>query len=138
MGIRLREEANAARSGNMAKILIQPWFTIPDAEAALDFYEAAFGARIVYRLEEIRPDVVARLAVGDAEFWVSSGEREGDLGGKTVRMILVVDEPEAMFEQAIAAGATEVAPVGESHGWKLGRLTDPFGLDWEVGYQLTE
>jgi PhnB protein len=122
----------------MAKILIQPWLTVPDGEAALDFYQAAFGARIVYRLEEIRPDVVARLAVGEAEFWVSNGERKGDVGGGNVRMILVVPDPEAMFEQAIAAGAREVFPVGESHGWKVGRLTDPFGLDWEIGRQLED
>lgn len=120
----------------MAQISIQSWLTVTDGEAALDFYQAAFGARIVYRLEEIRPDVVARLAVGEAEFWVSSGEDKGNHGGGNVRMILVVDEPEAMFEQAIAAGAREVFPVGEAHGWKLGRLTDPFGLDWEIGYQL--
>lgn len=119
----------------MEKISIQPWLTVPDGEAALDFYEAAFGARIVYRLEEIRPDVVARLSVGEAEFWVSNGESKDDLGGN-LRMILVVPDPEAMFEQALVAGAKEIFPVGESHGWKLGRLTDPFGLDWEIGYQL--
>jgi PhnB protein len=122
----------------MAKILIQPWLTVADGEAVLDFYEAAFGARIVYRLEEIRPDVVARLAVGEAEFWVSSGEAHGPVGGGTLRMILVVADPEAVFEQAIAAGATEIFPVGTAHGWKLGRLTDPFGLDWEIGHRLDD
>jgi PhnB protein len=120
----------------MAQISIQPWLTVADGQAALDFYEAAFGARIVYRLEEIRPDVVARLAVGEAEFWVGSGKSKNDVGGGNIRMILVVDDPEAMFEQAIAAGAREVFPVGEARGWKLGRLTDPFGLDWEIGHQL--
>lgn len=120
----------------MAPISIAPRFPIGAAEAALDFYEAAFGARIVYRLEQVRPEVVARLAIGDAEFWVSSGEPKGDLGGGSVRMILTVADPEAMFEQAIAAGAREVFPVGASHGWKIGRLTDPFGLDWEIGYPL--
>ncbi len=116
--------------------MIAPWLTIADGEAALRFYEEAFGARIAYRLEEIRPDVVARLAVGDAEFWVSNGESKGALGGGSVRMILIVADPEPFFARALAAGATEIFPVGESHGWKLGRLTDPFGLDWEIGHML--
>jgi PhnB protein len=51
-------------------------------------------------------------------------------------MILTVPNPDAIFAQAIAAGATEIFPVGEEHGWRLGRLADPFGLHWEIGHQL--
>jgi PhnB protein len=52
-------------------------------------------------------------------------------------MILIVSDPGPMFARAIAAGASKVFPVSEAHGWKLGRLTDPFGLDWEIGH-MTE
>ncbi len=48
-------------------------------------------------------------------------------------MILTVDDPDAMFEQAIAAGATEVFAVSEEHGWRIGRIADPFGHHWEIG-----
>ena len=41
------------------------------------------------------------------------------------------------FDQAIAAGASLVNPIGDSYGWRTGRLTDPFGHDWEVSRQLT-
>ncbi|WP_431213662.1 hypothetical protein ACQ86N_01755 [Puia sp. P3] len=41
-----------------------------------------------------------------------------------------------MFDQAVAAGAEVIFPVNESHGWRLGRLVDPFGLHWEIGRPL--
>jgi hypothetical protein len=48
------------------------------------------------------------------------------VGGGTVRMLLIVDDPEAVVERAVAVGAREVHPVGEEHGWRLGRIEDPF------------
>jgi PhnB protein len=51
-------------------------------------------------------------------------------------MILTVDDPDAVFEQAIAAGATEVFAVFEDHGWRIGRVADPFGHHWEIGKPL--
>jgi PhnB protein len=53
-------------------------------------------------------------------------------------MILTIANPDEVFEQARKAGATEVFPVGEEHGWRLGPLADPFGLPWEIGYELAE
>ena len=43
-----------------------------------------------------------------------------------------------LFAQAIKGNATEIFPVGEGHGWRLGRLCDPFGLHWEIGHQLLQ
>ena len=97
-----------------------------------------------YRLEI--PDgggLIVRLNVGAAEFWVSSGEPQPlhavtreCVGGDCVRMILTVADPETVFAKALAAGATEVYPVGNAHGWRLGRVVDPCGLHWEIGHQL--
>jgi PhnB protein len=53
-------------------------------------------------------------------------------------MILTVEDPESVFRQAVAAGATEIAPVADEHGWRIGRLADPFGHHWEVGKPLPE
>jgi PhnB protein len=58
------------------------------------------------------------------------------LGGGSVRMILTVADPDAVFAQAVAAGATVVAAVYEGHGWRIGRLADPFGHHWEIGRPL--
>lgn len=120
---------------------IAPWLSVRNGAKAVDFYKAAFGAAEVYRLDT-PGGLVARLSVDGAEFWLSgeSGEHDGSaresLGGGSVRMILTVTDPDSMFAQALAAGATEVFPVGEGHGWRLGRLADPFGLHWEIGHPL--
>jgi PhnB protein len=113
---------------------------------AVEFYEAAFGAVEIYRVggTEEHEDVVAQLSVGDASFWVSDESPPNEnfspesLGGSTVRMLLVVEDPGAVVERALALGATEVAPVEESHGWLLGRVKDPFGHHWEIGKPLIE
>jgi PhnB protein len=116
---------------------IAPWLTVRDGERAVAFYSAAFGAVVVYRLEPAEAGFVVRLAVGGAEFWVSEeAEDAGAVGGGTVRMILTVGDPDEVFVRAVAAGATVVFPVGEGHGWRLGRLIDPFGLHWEIGHPL--
>jgi len=51
-------------------------------------------------------------------------------------MILSVPNPDAMFSKAVAAGARTVFPVEEAHGWRLGRVVDPFGHHWEIGRPL--
>jgi PhnB protein len=119
---------------------IAPWLAVRDGEKALRFYQTAFGAKVVYRLEDPHAGVVARLSAEGAEFWLSDGQPDEagpeSLGGGSVRMILTVDDPDAVFAQALAAGASEIVPVGEAHGWRLGRLVDPFGLHWEIGHPI--
>jgi PhnB protein len=86
--------------------------------------------------------VVARLSVDGAEFWVSDESPEHQnfspetLGGCSVRIILTVEDPDAAFARAIKAGATEVWPVSEGHGWRIGRVVDPYGHHWEIGRPL--
>lgn len=120
---------------------IAPWFTVGNSVAAVEFYKSAFGAVETYRLET--PDgLVVRLAVDGSEFWLSGGlVDDGDvsskpLGGDSVRMILIVADPNAFFDKALKAGASQIFPVGEDHGWRLGRLVDPFGLHWEIGHPI--
>jgi PhnB protein len=112
--------------------------------AAVEFYKAAFGAVEVYRVggTDEHEDVVAQLSVGDASFWVSDESpphgnfSPESLGGGTVRILLVVEDPESVVERAVAAGASEIYPVAEEHGWRLGRIEDPFGHHWEIGKPL--
>ena len=58
------------------------------------------------------------------------------LGGGSVRIILTVADPDAVFARAVAAGASQVYPVGEEYGWRLGRAVGPFGHHWEIGRPL--
>jgi PhnB protein len=132
----------ALHSGASIPCSIAPWLSVRDGERAIAFYKSAFSATEVYRLEDPSGGLVVRLSVAGAEFWISAEPpKDGDaspepLGGGSVRMILTVADPDSVFAQALAAGASEVFPVGEEHGWRLGRLVDPFGLHWEIGHQL--
>lgn len=120
---------------------IQPELWVDRGAAAVAFYRAAFGATVLH-LAGDGDDVVAQLAIGDAAFWVSTAGTTGQrvhpkaIGGATSRTLLVVDDPDAVFRTAVAAGATPTAGPGEEHGWRLARVTDPFGHQWEIGHPL--
>ena len=119
---------------------VAPMLSVRHGARAVEFYKAAFGAIEVYRVEDPGGSVVSRLSVDGAEFWLSDESPEHDnfspesLGGGSVRMILTVPDPDAMFAKAVAAGAREVAAVQDlPYGWRLGRVVDPFGHHWEIG-----
>ena len=120
---------------------IQPELWVEGASAAVAFYQAAFDAVLVHHVGH-GDDIVAQLAIGTAGFWVteasSSMQRFSPraIGGTTSRTLLVVDDPDRVLGRAVAAGATEIAPVGEEHGWRMGRIVDPFGHEWEIGRPL--
>ncbi len=121
------------------KTSIAPWLSVSRAAEALDYYQAAFGAVERYRLEDDEGSVVvAQLAIGEADFWIQedADSSQASQDRRPVRMILTVADPDAVFAQAIAAGATEVFAVSEEHGWRIGRLADPFGHHWEIGKPL--
>jgi PhnB protein len=118
---------------------IAPWLSVRDAAEALAFYAAAFAAVELERLEDDNGEVaVAQLSIDGADFWIQTDPASSPeaLGGLAVRMILTVDDPDPVFASALAAGATEVAPVSEAYGWRIGRVVDPFGHHWEVGRRL--
>jgi PhnB protein len=120
---------------------IAPWLSVRESARAVEFYKSAFEATELFRLEN-GGGVVARLSVEGAEFWVSDESPEHGnfspktLGGGSVRLILTAANPDAVFARALAAGATQVYPVAEEHGWRLGRVVDPFGHHWEIGRPL--
>ncbi|MEP6847082.1 MAG: VOC family protein [Panacibacter sp.] len=119
---------------------LAPWLSVRSSKKAVEFYKSAFGAVENYRLEDPDGNAVVKLSVDGAEFWLSDTPSDNatpeNVGGGTIRMILTVADPDAVFAQALQAGATEVFPVGEEYGWRLGKLIDPFGLHWEIGRLL--
>jgi PhnB protein len=127
-----------------APTVLAPQLSVRRGRAAIEFYKQAFGSQELYRVggTDAHEAVVAQLAIGDATFWVADESPEHSnfspesLGGGTVRLLLVVQNPDATVERAIAAGATEVSAVAEEHGWRLGRVVDPFGHHWEIGSSL--
>ena len=117
---------------------IQPELWVDRAAAAVAFYQAAFGATVLHKAGE-GDDIVAQLSVAGAAFWVASAAPDSKrfsppgIGGATSRTLLVTGDPDAMVERAVAAGATPVSAVASEHGWRVGRIIDPFGHEWEIG-----
>jgi PhnB protein len=109
---------------------------------AVEFYKAAFGAGELFRIDAEDGAVVARLSVEGAEFWVADESPRHfnfspeTLGGGSVRMVMTVEDPDAAFDRAVAAGAKVVTPVTNNYGWRLGRIVDPFGHHWEIGKEV--
>jgi PhnB protein len=139
----LDSNSSAARSPD-PKTSIAPMLSVRHGAKAIEFYKAAFGAAELFRLDSEDGAVVAQLAVGTAEFWLADESPEHhnfspeSLGGGSVRMVMTVEDPDAAFARAVAAGATEVWPVADRYGWRLGRIVDPFGHHWEIGKLLPE
>ena len=126
------------------RTVVAPQLSVRNGRAAVDFYQAAFGARELHRVGGVEgfEEIVAQLAIGDATFWVADESPEHlnfspeSLGGGSVRMLLMVDDPDVAIDRAVAAGATLVYPAADSHGWRLGRIVDPYGHHWEIGKPL--
>lgn len=121
------------------KVSIAPMLSVRNGRRAIEFYTAAFGAEELFRIENESGEVVAQLSIGGAEFWLADESPEHlnfspeSLGGGTVRLILAVGDPDGAVQRAVAAGATVVSEVAEQHGWRVGRVVDPFGHHWEIG-----
>ena len=126
----------------MTTTTIAPFLSVRRGAAAVAFYKAAFGATELFKIESPTGDVVAQLAVEGAAFWLSDeSPAHGNfspetLNGGTTRMVLTIDDPDAMFDRAVAAGARVITPMQDAYGWHLGRVVDPFGHHWEIGKPL--
>src|SRR5438105_1878084 len=124
------------------KTSITTTLSVRNGAQAVEFYQTAFGAIELYHVNSDGDAVVAQLSVDGAEFWVADESPENlnfspeSLNSCSVRMLLIVDDPDAVCQRAIAAGATQVVPVSEDFGWRIGRIVDPFGHHWEVARQV--
>ena len=125
---------------------VTPYLTIKGAADAIGFYEDAFGAREIFRWAD--PDGRVRHAevvIGDSpvmltdeapEFGMSGPQ---SLCGSPVHIFLYVEDADAVFDQAISAGATELMPVEDSSdGDRRGGVTDPFGHVWYIGTHVED
>jgi PhnB protein len=123
---------------------LTPMLTVKNAAAAVDFYVAAFGAVEQERFTAPTGHVVAELAIDGLRFFVVDENPDAfnlspaSLAGTTVRLNLIVDDPDATAATAIAAGAAEVFPVSDQpYGFRQGRVADPDGHHWLIGKPLS-
>ena len=130
-------------SPSLAAAKLSPFLSVRRGREAVEFYKGAFGARELFRFDGDDGTVVAQLAVGQSDFWLSDESPEHKnfspqtLGGGTMHIVILVDDPDAVYDHAIANGATVECPVrDEPYGWRIGKLRDPFGHAWEIGKLL--
>jgi PhnB protein len=127
----------------MVETSLTPMLTVVDAAGAIDFYKRAFGALEISRLTTPTGQIVAELTLDGARFGVVD-ENPGafnlsprSLNGTSVRVNLIVDDPDAVTRRAIDAGATEVFPLADQpYGMRQGRVEDPYGHHWLIGRPL--
>ncbi len=136
-------------SPSPTKTTIAPLLNVRNGAKAIDFYKAAFGAIVLFETPPDSGSVVAQLSIDEAGFWLADESPENqnfspeslqsNTGNSrsTVRIVLTVDDPDTVFNQAVAAGATVVWPVADQpYRWRVGRIADPFGHHWEIGKPL--
>jgi len=120
----------------------EPELWVDSGATAVAFYRKAFGATVLHQVGD-GEDIVAQLEVGNGvRFWVaatpSGGERQTPTAilGATGRTLLIVDDVTGAVEGAVQAGAELLAAVAEEFGWRLGRVRDPAGHEWEIGHPI--
>ena len=129
----------------MTATSLTPMLTVQNAAAAVDFYRAAFDAAEQARFTAPTGHVVAELAIDGLRFFVVDENPSAfnmsprSLAGTTVRINLIVDDPDAAAAQAVRAGATEIFPVADQpYGLRQGRVADPDGHHWLIGKPLAD
>lgn len=122
---------------------IAPLLSVRRGAEAVDFYIAAFGARVLNRIDAPDGAVVAQLAIEDDTFWVADESPEHanfspeTLGGSTIRMVLTIGDPDGAYARAVAAGCKVIYPMEDQpYHWRVGRVSDPYGHHWEIGRPL--
>lgn len=118
---------------------LTPYLVIDGAAQALEYYKKAFGATELFRMEHEGKIAHAEMKIGDSPFMLSDEHPEQgfkgpkSLGGSAVGLMIYVDDCDAVFKQAIAAGGTETKPLQDQfYGDRSGSLKDPFGHIWTV------
>ena len=125
------------------KTELTPMLTVRDAKSLVEFYRKAFGAIELSRLATPTGQLIVELDIDGQRFYAvdentaALNTSPASAGATTVRLSLVVDDPDALWERAIAAGATVVFPIGDQpYGMRQGRVADPAGHHWLIGKNL--
>jgi PhnB protein len=125
---------------------VTPYLAVDDATAAIDFYQRAFGAKERVRMSGPDDTVAhAELEIGDAlimlsdPFPQSTARPPKELGGTSAGVFLYVEDVDAVYKQAINAGATAtMEPDTQFWGDRFGSVTDPFGHSWQIATHVED
>ncbi|HVF65708.1 MAG TPA: VOC family protein [Casimicrobiaceae bacterium] len=119
---------------------VTPYLIIRDADRALEFYKNVFGAKEALRLDYPDGKIAhAELKIGEGYVMLSEETTEGgyrgplSFGGTPVSLLVYVNDVDAVFDKAIAAGAENKRPVADQfYGDRSGTIVDPFGHVWTI------
>ena len=122
------------------------YLSISGAKDAIEFYKLAFGATEVFCMDTPTGEVAhAEIRIGDSQIMLGEACEDSPmpspdtLGGSTVAVHLYVEDVDAMFEQAIDAGALDIKSVEDQfYGDRMGTLKDPFGHIWFVSTHIED
>ena len=123
---------------------VTPYLIVRGAAKAIDFYQRAFGAVELFRLDS--PDGTlghAEIRIGNSPIMLADGmggyPDPLTLGGSSVSFMLYVPDVDAAFARAIAAGAMVKRPVADQfYGDRTGTLADPFGHVWSLATHVED
>jgi len=125
---------------------VTPYLIIKGAAAAIDFYKRAFGAVELFRMGGPEGKVGhAEIKIGDSPIMLADENPEMEalspqtIGGTPFSIMLYVEDVDAMFKQAIAAGGEQIRPVADQfYGDRTGGLKDPFGFQWWIATHVED
>lgn len=124
---------------------VTPYLVVEGADRAIDFYKKAFGASEAYRLDHEGKVAHAELKIGNSMLMISEPMANSvyqdpiSIGGSPVGLMIYVEDVDKVYQQAIAAGATEIRPVEDQfYGDRSGNLKDPFGHLWTVATHVED
>jgi PhnB protein len=119
---------------------VTPYLIVKGAASAIDFYKKAFGATELFRMPDPSGRIGhAEIKIGDSPIMLADEHPEmgvrgpQSFGGSAVSILLYVEDVDACFSQATAAGATVTRPLKDQfYGDRSATLTDPFGHVWHI------
>ncbi|MEK6206147.1 MAG: VOC family protein [Chloroflexota bacterium] len=127
----------------MASVQLTPFLTVTDARAVVEFYKRAFGATEISRQSTPTGQFMIEMSIEGERFYAVDENPSAfnvsptTLGGTSVRMSLIVGDPDVVADRAVAAGGKIVFPVADQpYGMRQGRIADPAGHHWLIGKML--
>jgi PhnB protein len=124
---------------------ITPYIVVDGAARAIDFYREAFGAEEVLRMAAGEKVGHAEIRIGDSFVMLSDEWPEHNMlgpkarGGSTGFLMIYVEDVDAAYARALAAGASELRPVEDQfYGDRSGSVTDPFGHQWTLATHVED
>ena len=125
---------------------LTPYLAVEDAASAIEFYQRAFDAKERVRMPGPGGAIMhAELQIGDSVLMLSdpfpqaSTTSPKQLGGTTVSLMFYVEDTDAVYRQAIDAGATSLMePDDMFWGDRFGSVQDPFGHSWTIATHVED